>query len=119
MYVFADPPAVFQRWLAQQAAPAVAPATALARQGEQVFTDGSCASCHTVRGTTATGSVGPDLTHLTTRTTLAALTIPNTRRELAAWITGSQHIKPGNQMPDIQLSGAEERALIAYLTGLK
>jgi cytochrome c oxidase subunit 2 len=119
MYVFADTPAVFQRWLAGQAAPAAAPATPLAQLGEEVFTRGSCASCHTVRGTTATGSVGPDLTHLSARTTLAALTIPNTERELAAWITGSQHIKPGNQMPDIQLSGPRLRALIAYLAGLK
>jgi len=72
-----------------------------------------------VRGTAASGSVGPDLTHLTTRTTLAALTIPNTQRELASWITGSQHVKPGNQMPDIRLTTPQQRALLAYLTGLK
>jgi cytochrome c oxidase subunit 2 len=119
MYVFAESPAAFQRWLAHQAEPAAAPAAADASRGEQVFTGSSCASCHAIRGTTAAGYVGPDLTHLTTRTTLGALTVPNTRRSLSSWITGSQHLKPGNQMPDIQFSPQQLRALVAYLAGLR
>jgi cytochrome c oxidase subunit 2 len=119
MYVFADPPAVFERWLANQAAPAATAMSAQAQLGERVFTQGSCSSCHTIRGTAATGSVGPDLTHLATRNTLAALTIANTRRDLSSWIDDSQHVKPGNQMPNIHLSSPHQRALVAYLAGLK
>ena len=87
LYVFAEPPARFRAWLAAQARPRRAPATPLERRGEQVFMHSQCASCHTIRGTPARGTVGPDLTHVGGRTTLAALTIPNTPRELTAWLT--------------------------------
>jgi len=119
MYVFADPPAVFRRWLAAQAASARAPAGALAEQGERAFTGGSCASCHTVRGTSAQGSVGPDLTHLASRTTLAALALPNNRQSLAQWIADPQRSKPGNQMPATHVPAGELKALVAYVAGLR
>ena len=64
-------------------------------------------------------NVGPDLTHLQSRTTLAALTIPNRKGYLAGWIMDSQHIKPGNEMPDIQLTGPQLQAVLAYLEHLK
>jgi len=115
--VFADPPAKFKAWLADQERPARAPASALARRGAQVFTQ-ECQSCHTIRGTSAHGTVGPDLTHLATRTTLAGVTIPNSKTYLGSWIVGSQRIKPGNQMPDITLTNRKLRALLAYLDGL-
>lgn len=118
LWVVADPPDVFRRWLAQQSQPAAAPAGALARSGEQVFLNGACSSCHTIRGTGAQGYVGPDLTHVASRSTLAALTIPNTRVELAGWIADSQSIKPGNQMPDVNLPPAQLAAVVAYLEGL-
>ena len=119
MYVFADPPAVFQRWLAAQAASAQAPVGALAEQGERAFTGGSCASCHTVRGTSAQGSVGPDLTHVASRTTLGALALPNDRGSLSQWIADSQRSKPGNQMPATHVPAAELKALVAYVAGLR
>ena len=119
MLVFAQPKAQFRAWLAKQAAPAHAPASALERQGEQVFLNGACSSCHTIGGTSASGYLGPDLTHLASRTTLGGLTIPNTRSYLTRWITDSQHYKPGNEMPDLQLGGARLRALVAYLESLK
>jgi cytochrome c oxidase subunit 2 len=118
-YVFADPPAKFRAWLRAQARPAHAPAGGLAHAGESVFMTGPCSSCHTIRGTAAHGTVGPDLTHLASRTTLAGLTIPNRKGYLAGWIMDSQHIKPGNQMPDINLTGRQLQALLAYLEGLK
>src|SRR5579884_1084422 len=118
-YVYADPPSVFRRWLAQEQKPAPAPPGGLETQGEHVFMTSSCANCHTIRGTPATGDVGPDLTHVGTRTTLAALAIPNTRADLAEWITDSQHVKPGNQMPDMRLHGTQLDALVTYLEGLK
>ena len=117
--VDAEPPAVFRRWLAAQARPAAAPASAAAQRGERAFLDGACSTCHTIRGTSAHGYVGPDLTHLASRTTLAALAIPNTRRTLADWITDSQAVKPGNQMPDFRLTGKRLQALLAYLEGLR
>jgi cytochrome c oxidase subunit 2 len=119
MLVFAQPKAQFQAWLRREAAPAQTPKTALGRRGEQVFLNGPCSSCHSIRGTGATGYVGPDLTHLASRTTLGGLTIPNRRDYLARWIVDSQHFKPGNDMPDLQLTGAQLHALLAYLETLK
>jgi cytochrome c oxidase subunit 2 len=119
MLVFVQPRAQFRSWLRRQAAPAAAPTSALARRGEQAFLSGPCASCHAIRGTPARGFVGPDLTHLASRTTLAGLTIPNQRDYLARWIVDSQHFKPGNQMPDFHLARAQVQALVAYLGGLR
>jgi len=84
-----------------------------------VFQDASCSSCHAIRGTNANSDVGPDLTHVGSRTTLAAVTIPNGDASLRDWITDNQHIKPGNQMPDIRLPGSQLDALVVYLEGLK
>ncbi len=117
--IFADPPAKFRRWLANEAKPAPAPTSAEAKKGEQVFLNGPCQSCHTIRGTDAIGQIGPDLTHVGSRTTLGADTIPNRPGYLGGWIEDNQHIKPGNEMPDVQLSGNQLTALIAYLEGLK
>jgi cytochrome c oxidase subunit 2 len=117
--VIADSPAAFRRWLERQSEPAAAPASAQATTGRDVFLDGSCSSCHAIRGTSADAEVGPDLTHVADRQTLAALTIPNTRADLADWIRNSQHVKPGNLMPNLRLRDARLRAVVAYLEGLK
>ncbi|HKB93471.1 MAG TPA: cytochrome c oxidase subunit II [Gaiellaceae bacterium] len=117
--VFADPPAKFRAWLANEEKDARAPTTALQRKGRSVFLQGPCSSCHTIRGTSAAGYLGPDLTHLASRTTLAADTIPNRKGYLGGWIMDSQHIKPGNEMPDINLTGPQLQAVLAYLESLK
>jgi len=119
MLVFVQSKAQFQAWLQRQSAPAAKPTTALARRGQQIFLTGACSSCHAIRGTTARGYVGPDLTHLASRTTLAGVTIPDTRSYLARWIVDSQHFKPGNEMPDFHLTGSQVKALGAYLGGLR
>jgi cytochrome c oxidase subunit 2 len=119
MLVFVQPKAQFQAWLKRQARPAAKPTTASARHGEQVFLDSSCSSCHAIRGTPARGFVGPDLTHIASRTTLAGLTIPNSRSYLSRWIVDSQHFKPGNDMPDFTLRSSQLQSLVAYLEGLK
>jgi cytochrome c oxidase subunit II len=119
MLVFAEPKAQFRAWLRNQSAPAAEPTSALEQRGQDVFLNGACASCHTIRGTSASGYLGPDLTHLASRTTLAGVTIPDTRAFLARWVTDSQHFKPGNEMPDLHLSGAQLDALVAYLESLK
>jgi cytochrome c oxidase subunit 2 len=119
LYVFADPPARFRAWLAQQARPARAAITPAQRRGRRVFLTHQCESCHTLRGTPARGTVGPDLTHVASRTTLAALTIPNTRAELDAWLTDPQHVKPGNRMPALALAPADRQALVGDLESLR
>ena len=111
-YVYADPPTKFRAWLANQAQPASSPLPA-------AFDAAGCSSCHTIRGTPANGDVGPDLTHLASRSTLAAVAIPNRSDYLAHWLVDSQSIKPGNLMPNLHLSARELSALLAYLKGLK
>ncbi len=111
-------PDAFQAWLSAQAQPA-APAGPALRQGERVFQQ-ACAQCHTVRGTSAAGTLGPDLTHVGSRLSLAAGVLPNNVGALAGWIAGSQHIKPGNPMPSFdQLPGEDLRAVAHYLESLK
>jgi cytochrome c oxidase subunit II len=119
MKVFADPPDKFRAWLRNMAAPRRAPASPSASRGERVFLANACASCHTIRGTAAHGTVGPDLTHLATRTSLAAVTIPNRRGYLGGWILDPQHVKPGNKMPALNLSGPDFQAVLDYLQSLR
>jgi cytochrome c oxidase subunit 2 len=120
IWVYADPPAKFNQWLARQSRPAAAPKGSLAAAGRAAFLNGACDTCHQIRGTSASSPVGPDLTHVADRRTLAALTIPNTPTYLHDWIRNAQRIKPGNQMPSFgALPEQEIRALVAYLDGLR
>jgi cytochrome c oxidase subunit 2 len=116
--VVAETPAAFHKWLANMAKPARAPTTVTEQRGRALFLDDSCASCHQLRGTPARGDVGPDLTHLATRTTLAALTIPNQPSSLRAWIKDPQHFKPGSKMPAVPLDNVQLTELTAYLDSL-
>jgi cytochrome c oxidase subunit 2 len=118
-YVIAEPQDEFRAWLADMERPARRPSTGRERIGKQVFLDNACASCHTIAGTGARGRVGPDLTHLATRSTIGALTIPNTPRDLRAWIADPQHFKPGNKRPALGLSKSDLRDLTAYLESLR
>jgi cytochrome c oxidase subunit II len=117
--VYAQPPAAFRTWLAGQAKPEATPGNARALVGRALFLSGACASCHTIRGTSATGTVGPDMTHFGSRTTIAALAAPNNPSTAADWIDRSQSIKPGNQMPDFDYPPDQVHAIVAYLEGLK
>lgn len=119
MTVVAEPPARFRAWLANMARPRRAPVSAAQRRGEQVFLSQRCSSCHTIRGTHARGTIGPDLTHVASRSTLAAQTIPDTARWLSRWISDPQQIKPGTKMPALDLSATDVRSLVAYLRGLR
>ncbi len=115
----ADEPADFDAWLQAQAQPAARPASQSARAGERVFMDRGCAACHTIAGTGARGEVGPDLTHLASRQTIAAASLDNDRGDLGGWILDPQHIKPGAKMPGTDLSGPEVQRLLDYLQGLR
>jgi cytochrome c oxidase subunit II len=119
MYVFAQTPSAFRTWLANMGSPARSASTGQAAAGKQLFMSSQCASCHRIAGTQAQGTVGPDLTHLATRTTIASATIPNTPAQLAAWISNPQAIKPGTRMPDLGLSRGQISQLVAYLESLK
>ena len=113
-------PAAFDDWLAFQRSPAVAPATEAARRGRELFLAEGCGACHTLRGTEAAGRVGPDLTHLASRATLAAGALPMTKAALARWVKAPADVKPGALMPDYDhLSDAEIGDLAAYLAGLE
>jgi cytochrome c oxidase subunit II len=113
--VVAEPPARFSAWLRRESQPA----QRTSERGARVFEQVGCSGCHAIRGTGAAGDVGPDLTHLAGRQTLAADTIPNSRGDLAGWILDPQHVKPGNKMPGLDLTGDELQALLDYLEGLK
>lgn len=110
--VVVEPPEDFARWLAAEAAPATAgDASAFVRAG--------CAACHQVRGLAGAGTVGPDLTHLASRSTLAAGTLPMTRAALASWLADPQAIKPDARMPGYaDLPPADLEAILDFLMGL-
>jgi cytochrome c oxidase subunit II len=117
--VIADPPERFASWLDAQRQPAASPATPQEMRGQDLFLHLQCALCHAVEGTDASGRVGPDLTHVASRRTLAAGTLPNTRGHLAGWIVDPQTIKPGNLMPASSLGSQELESLLAYVESLK
>jgi len=75
--------------------------------------------CHAIGGTPAGSRIGPDLTHLASRRTIAAGTLPNTRGNLAGWIVNPQAIKPGVRMPSTRLDSDDLQALLTYLETLK
>lgn len=119
-YVVAQEPAEFEHWYMQEAQHAREPASPLLGRGRELFLSNGCGSCHTVRGTPASGSSGPDLTHVGSRRSIAAGTFPTNVGTLAGWISSAQHLKPDNLMPSFgNLRGEELRAIAAYLESLK
>ena len=119
LLVIAQPVAEFTTWYANEMGNAVAPANPAAARGRAVFLTAACPFCHTIRGTESAGTVAPDLTHLASRQTLAAGTMPNGRGNLGGWIVAPQAIKPGNQMPAIALPPKDLAALLDYLVTLR
>jgi len=119
LLVVAQAPEQYYAWAAAQARPAREPANALERRGRELFSVGDCADCHAIRGTRASARKGPDLTHLASRETLAAATLPNTLGHLAGWILDPQGVKPGANMPASRLSPDDLHALLAYLGTLE
>lgn len=114
------PPAEFEDWLERQARPAPPPATAAQARGRALFLSSGCGDCHTVRGTPADGRTGPDLTHVGSRLTLGAASLPRNVGTLAGWIANSHAIKPGNLMPAFDhFRGEDLRALAQWLEGLE
>jgi cytochrome c oxidase subunit 2 len=119
LLVIADDPAAFEAWRNGQMQQAVSSDDPDAVKGRQFVTSHACAACHTVRGTPAAGTLGPDLTHVASRQTIAAGLLPTTRGSLAAWIVDPQTIKPGNNMPMVPMSPDDVTSVSAYLATLK
>ena len=114
--VYADTPQQFAAWVNnQQRAGAQDSRVA---QGRQIFETEACMNCHTIYGTLAKGTFGPDLTHLASRATIAAGAAANTPANLRAWIENPDTFKPGALMPAMQLSDEQNAELVAYLSTL-
>ncbi len=109
----------YSAWVHRQAEPAAQPTGAEAVAGGKLIQTIACGSCHTIRGTPAKGTFGPDLTHFGSRRGIAAYSLPNTPQNLLAWLQDPQAIKPECLMPTIPLPLREQQQLVAYLEELK
>ena len=107
----------FDRWVREQQQSASVATNA--DEGRKAFFANSCVNCHTLRGTSAQGKFGPDLTHLMSRETLGAGAIPNTPDNLRLWVRDPQKFKVGCLMPNMQLTDKEVDQITAYLQTLK
>jgi cytochrome c oxidase subunit 2 len=115
--VYAETPEGFAAWVGRQQQPAVQdPAVGV---GREVFMHNACISCHTIRGTVATGRFGPDLTHVGSRDTIASGSVPNNSTNLREFIDNPGNFKPGALMPPMHLDSHDLDAVTAYLTTLK
>lgn len=115
--VYADSPQQFAAWVSQQKKPATEDSSVA--EGEVTFQHNACISCHTVTGTVATGTFGPDLTHVASRDTIASGSVPNTAANMRAWVENPAHFKPGALMPEMHLNDHDLDAVTAYLMTLK
>jgi cytochrome c oxidase subunit 2 len=109
----------FDNWYMGQLKPASEPGVLQAIHGREVFLSHPCVMCHTIRGTTANSTVGPDLTHIASRSTIAAGTLVNNTGNLTGWIANAQSIKPGCRMPPNPMSSNDLNDLVAYLETLR
>jgi cytochrome c oxidase subunit 2 len=115
--VIADSPDEFERWLANEARPAVN--DNVGQKGKTLFQSQSCVNCHRVQGTVAQGGYAPDLTHLMARKTLAAGMVPNTIENLRRWVDDPDSIKPGCLMPAFGLGERDRGLIVDYLETLR
>lgn len=116
LQVVALPPEAFERWLTAQAKPS----PSVGADSAHLFQLHGCGACHAIAGTEAKGVLGPDLSHLGSRTTLAAGILPNTTDNIARFITDPERIKPGTKMPAFGMLPPEDiRVLATWLRGLE
>ena len=109
----------FSAWVRAQRRPAAEPQSAAAVAGAEVAATVGCGGCHTIRGTSLKGAVGPDLTHFGSRGGIGAWTLPNTPQNLLSWLQDPQKVKPKCLMPRVPLPPEQLRQLVAYLEELK
>jgi cytochrome c oxidase subunit II len=119
-YVLVLSPEEYEAWRRVESGPARVPEVGMEQEGQSLFLSSGCAACHTIRGTSAQGRIGPDLTHVGGRYSLAAGALPNDRAAFSRWITSNQHIKPENLMPPFGIFSDDELlAISTYLASLK
>ncbi|MEO8726469.1 MAG: cytochrome c oxidase subunit II [Acidobacteriaceae bacterium] len=109
----------YASWLHQQQQTPALPASGEAAAGLNLFQQLSCANCHTIRGTGTSGTIGPDLTHLASRETLAAGRLNNTPDQLYLWLQQPDIYKPGSHMPNLHLTDMQLHSIVAYLETLR
>jgi cytochrome c oxidase subunit II len=119
LWIVAEPQEQFNAWHQNQTQTSVTPASDSLKRGQQVFLTSTCVMCHSINGTPAGSNIGPNLTHVGSRNMIAAATLVNTRDHLAQWIKDSQQFKPGNKMPQNNLSDADLQSVVDYLQSLK
>ena len=117
--VVAEPAERFEAWRRRQREGAPVPADSAGAAAQRAFLASGCVLCHAVRGTPAGGDLGPDLTHVASRLTLAAGTLPNSAGNLYGWIADPQAHKPGSAMPPVPLDAAALHAIARYLASLR
>lgn len=117
--VIVEPRDRFEAWRRHQLQPASTPSAPDAVLGQQVFQSRACGMCHTIAGTDAQGRRAPNLTHISSRPTIAAGTMPMSKGSLAGWIADPQGMKPGAKMPNVPLTATESSAVVAYLSSLQ
>lgn len=85
------------------------------KRGKVALAGYGCGGCHVIPGVSgANGQVGPDLTGIAVRTTLAGV-LSNDPANMVRWLQHPQAIVPGNGMPDQRMSDADARDIAAYL----
>jgi cytochrome c oxidase subunit 2 len=122
MRLIAHTPADFQRWLQNEASPAVEPTDSAVALGRQLVTTKPCVGCHTIKGTAMAGITGPNLTHFGRRRTMAGGIMDNNAENLARWIRDAPYVKPGSKMPDMKTLNVKEEEIpyiVAYLQSLQ
>lgn len=90
-----------------------------AERGRTYFLGGPCIACHTVDGTAAVGTTGPNLTHVASNGKFAGDTFDFTAENLAAWLKDPPGMKPGTSMPNLALADADIADLVAFLQTLQ
>jgi len=136
--VIAEPREDFDAWLLAQAEPAKESSDPLIAAGKQIFQQSGCTGCHAT-DPSSSGRVGPNLTHVASRSTLAAGVFENrdefdkvnpslVQANLREWLEDPLKAKPANIMAmqaavytdkNKALSEPEISALVAYLSSLK
>lgn len=119
MKLMVQTPQEFDAWVANQTLPAMEPdSLSLAGQGKHYFSRTLCITCHTVKGV-SNGVIGPNLTHVGSRTSIAAALYPNDPDHLSRWIQNAPSMKPGSIMPKMTFPPEQVSAIVAYLQSLK
>ncbi len=118
--VIAVPEEEFEAFVkAAQAYTAPEPVSPREKRGQELFAQ-NCAGCHRVQGTTAQGTLGPDLSYFGNRLTVGAGIWPNEPAYLKPWIANSPEVKPGSEMPAFpHLTEEDVDAIVAYLDSLR